>query len=307
MVDITFWGVRGSTPCPCDANRRYGGNTACVSIERPGRAPIILDLGTGLRFFGKTQPTDGTFSGHAFVTHIHWDHVQGLPFFVPVLAPGASLSVRAPRPEADLSLHEAFGQFLRPPYFPVTAEQLHGHIDFVDFDDGDVVEVEGARVLARSVPHVGATNGYRVEVDGVVIAYISDHQQPVDGTDHIAESVLALCEGADLLIHDAQFTPEDFAMKSDWGHCTVDYAVHVAATAGARRLALFHHDPERHDEAVDALLRHARRAGEARGLAEVVAAGEGTTIALAPRPAAPARSSAVVDADAAARVPAGRR
>lgn len=280
MVDITFWGVRGSTPCPCDDNRRYGGNTACVSIERPGRRPIILDLGTGLRFFGQTQPTDGTFAGTAFVTHIHWDHVQGLPFFVPVLAPGAHLSVYAPRPEPGLSLAGAFDEFMRPPYFPVRAEQLHGHIDFVDFVDGETVEVDGATVTARSVPHVGATNGYRVEVDGVVIAYISDHQQPVDGTDTIAEGALALCDGADLVIHDAQFTAPDLAVKADWGHCTVDYAVHVAATAGARRLALFHHDPERHDGAVDALLDHARALGADRGLDEVIAAAEGTTVAL---------------------------
>lgn len=282
MVDITFWGVRGSTPCPCESNRRYGGNTACVTVERPGRTPIILDLGTGLRFFGQTQPIDGTFAGHAFVTHIHWDHVQGLPFFVPVLAPGAQMVVHAPRPEPHLSLADAFGEFMRPPYFPVSAEQLHGHIDFVDFDDGAEVDVDGARVLARSVPHVGATNGYRIEVDDVVIAYISDHQQPVDGTDRVCEGALALCDGADLVIHDAQFTPADFAHKADWGHCTVDYAVHVAATAGAKRLALFHHDPERHDSAVDALVHHARAEGARRGLGEVIAGTEGTTIALSP-------------------------
>jgi phosphoribosyl 1,2-cyclic phosphodiesterase len=289
LVDITFWGVRGSTPCPCPTNQRYGGNTACVTVERPGRTPIILDLGTGLRFFGRTQPHDGTFAGHAFVTHIHWDHVQGLPFFAPVLSPGASLAVYSPRPEPGLSLGEAFDEFMRPPYFPVRTEQLHGHITFTDFDDGAVTEVDGAVVRARSVPHTGATNGYRVEVDDVVIAYISDHQQPVDGTDTIAEGALELCADADLVIHDAQFTPHDFARKSDWGHCTVDYAVHVAATAGARRLALFHHDPERHDEAVDALVDHARVVGAERGLGEVIAAAEGTTIALTAE--APAKAS----------------
>lgn len=292
MVDITFWGVRGSTPCPCDANRRYGGNTACVSVERPGRDPIVLDLGTGLRFFGQTQPQDGSFSGHAFVTHIHWDHVQGLPFFIPVLAPGASLTVRAPRPTDDLSLRDAFGEFLRPPYFPVTTEQLHGHVDFVDFDGGEEVEVEGALVRAETVPHVGATNGYRVEVDGVVIAYISDHQQPIDDPEHVAEGALALCEGADLVIHDAQFTADELARKANWGHCTVDYAAHVAASAGAKRLALFHHDPDRHDAAVDGLLREAQARGAELGLEEVLAAGEGTTISFAPRAAgAPGRGA----------------
>lgn len=292
MANITFWGVRGSTPCPCDSNRRYGGNTACVTIERPGHDPLILDLGTGLRFFGQTQRADGSFSGTAFVTHMHWDHVQGLPFFTPVLAPGARLDVYAPRPQPDLDLASAFGEFMRPPYFPVTAEQLHGHIDFHDFDDA-TVEVDGARVTARTVPHVGATNGYRVEVDDVVIAYISDHQQPVDGTDTVAEGALELCDGADLVIHDAQFTAPDLAVKADWGHCTVDYAVHVAATAGASRLALFHHDPERTDDGVDALLQHAREIGAERGLTEVIAAAEGTTVALsADRAAVRAHSGA---------------
>jgi hypothetical protein len=150
----------------------------------------------------------------------------------------------------------------------------------------------------------------------VVIAYISDHQQPIDGTDTIAEGALALCDGADLVIHDAQFTPDDFSGKSDWGHCTVDYAVHVAATAGASRLALFHHDPERHDEGVDALLRHARQEGAARGLAEVIAAAEGTTVSLLrdgiarPRPVAPASdvvTGAARDAESVRAVAAGRR
>lgn len=300
MANITFWGVRGSTPCPCADNQRYGGNTACVTIERPGHDPIILDLGTGLRFFGKTQPCDGTLSATAFVTHIHWDHVQGLPFFTPVLAPGARLTVHAPRPQPDLSLGEAFGEFMRPPYFPVRAEQLHGHIDFVDLADGDVTEVDGAVVHSRSVPHVGETHGYRVEVDGMVIAYISDHQQPTDGTDRVADGALALCEGADLVIHDAQFVPEEFARKSSWGHCTVDYAVHVAASAGAKRLALFHHDPERNDAAVDALVRHARHLGEERGLDEVIAAAEGTTLSLSPQ-----RRGSCTDLPATAAEPVG--
>lgn len=293
MVDINFWGVRGSTPCPSPTNVRYGGNTACVTIERPGYEPLILDLGTGLRFFGLTQPVDGTFTGHAFVTHLHWDHVQGLPFFTPVLIPGARLRVHSVRPDRHLTVEQAFGQFMRPPYFPVTADQLHGHIDFVDLGDDEVVEVAGATVRARTVPHVGETNGYRVEVDDVVIAYISDHQQPLDDPDRIAEGALALCDGADLVIHDAQFTAPDLALKGNWGHCTVEYAVHVAATAGAKRLALFHHDPSRDDGAVDLLLDGARDMASRRGLDEVIAAAEGTTVALTPaRAAAPTAAAA---------------
>src|SRR5688572_18529000 len=138
LLNVTFYGVRGSTPCPCDANRRYGGNTACVALEVPGCDPIVLDLGTGLRFWGQTQPTDGSFRGAALVTHLHWDHVQGLPFFAPVDRPGARLDIYGPKQENGLSLEEAFEEFMRPPYFPVRASDLRGTIAFHDLDEGDV-------------------------------------------------------------------------------------------------------------------------------------------------------------------------
>lgn len=245
--------------------------------------PIVFDLGTGLRFWGQTLRPDGSFRGTALVTHLHWDHVQGLPFFVPINCPGATLDVYAPRPSTEVSVADAFGDFMRPPYFPVRAADLFGDISFHDAGACDM-QIGPAVVKVRSVPHVGATNGYRVEVGGVVVAYVSDHQQPTDGTDAVAESVLELCDRADLVIHDAQFTPDDLAVKGDWGHCTVEYAVHVAATAGARRLALFHHDPARTDDKVDGLLATARRLGAERGLTEVIAASEGLTVALSAPP-----------------------
>ena len=129
-MNVTFYGVRGSTPCPCASNTRYGGNTACVALEAAGCDPIVLDLGTGLRFFGETQPNDGSFRGHALVTHLHWDHVQGLPFFTPVNRPGAALDIYGP-PQDGMSLEEAFGEFMRPPYFPVRVADLAGDIRFL--------------------------------------------------------------------------------------------------------------------------------------------------------------------------------
>ncbi|MCU1453312.1 MAG: fold metallo-hydrolase [Acidimicrobiales bacterium] len=276
-MNVTFWGVRGSTPCPCEENLRYGGNTACVSIDAPGLDPIVLDLGTGLRFWGQQLPTDGSFHGLALVTHLHWDHVQGLPFFSPINAPGASLDVHAPRQRGQ-SVADMFDDFMRPPYFPVRATDLFGDIRFHDSSDTELTWGR-ARVLVRDVPHVGETNGYRIELDGLVIAYISDHQQPV-GSDGIADSVIELCRDADLLIHDAQYDPDEFAVKSNWGHCTVDYAVQVAAAAGVRRLALFHHDPSHADHDVDRLLAGARQTSVRVGGPEVIAAAEGTTIAL---------------------------
>jgi len=277
-LNVTFFGVRGSTPCPCQDNRRYGGNTACVAVESPGFEPIVLDLGTGLRFWGETLPKDGTFRGHALVTHLHWDHVQGLPFFVPALIPGSRLDIYGPVQDG-ITLAEAFEEFMRPPYFPVRVADLPGDIRFHDLADGEHV-VGGAKVTVRTVPHIGPTSGYRVEIDGRSVVYIPDHQQPLDGGYEIAPQVLELCDGADLLIHDAQYTPEEFIVKAHWGHCTVDYAMAVAREAGVRRLALFHHDPSHCDDLVDELLLRCRDRASAMGIEEVIAAFEGLTVNL---------------------------
>lgn len=242
----------------------------------------MLDLGTGLRLFGETQPRDGTFRGTAFVTHIHWDHVQGLPFFVPALQAGAHLDIYGPAQGDGVSLKDAFDEFMRPPFFPVRASQLPGTIRFHDISDTQLA-VGNAKVIVRSVPHVGATNGYRVEWDGVSVAYISDHQSPMHAGDEgatIADSVLELAQGVDVLIHDAQYWPGEWRGKNDWGHCTVDYAVHVAKVAGAKRLALFHHDPAHDDAEVDKVLAHARLRAAGTSIDEVFAAYEGLTISF---------------------------
>ncbi len=277
-MEVSFFGVRGSTPCSSDDNRRYGGNTACVVIERAGHNPIILDLGTGLRFFGLNRVHPEPFRASALVSHLHWDHVQGIPFFPPLLVEGSRLDLYAPK-QCDGSLEDTVRSFLSPPYFPVDIDALPCRLAFHEVDPG-VLEVEDATVLVAEVPHVGPTLGYRVEVEGVSVAYISDHQQPGVGSTEVNAGVLELCEGVDLLIHDAQFDDLEFAMRSTWGHCTVDYAVEVAVQAGARTLALFHHDPSHTDGHIDELLESASEQADRRGLAEVIAAHEGLTVAF---------------------------
>ena len=277
-MNVTFYGVRGSTPCSCESNRRYGGNTACVAIELPGLDPIVLDLGTGLRFWGADLPVDAPFRGHALVTHLHWDHVQGLPFFTPVLRPESSLDIYAPA-ASDADLAGAFDEFMSPPYFPVRVADLPGEMRFHAVTDTEFA-IGDAKITARSVPHIGETSGYRIERDGVSVVYISDHQQPTDGSMAVPDAVLELCEGADLLIHDAQYTASEFVLKSDWGHCTVDFAVAVAAQAGVHRLALFHHDPSHDDMVIDSLLLEAREQAVGTGIREVIAAGEGVSLSL---------------------------
>jgi phosphoribosyl 1,2-cyclic phosphodiesterase len=279
VLNVTFYGVRGSTPCPCEENQRYGGNTACVVLESPGAEPVVCDMGTGLRYWGQTQPHDGTFAAHALVTHLHFDHVQGLPFLAPADRAGARLDVYAPPQEGE-SLADAFAGFIRPPYFPVRWSDLRGEYRFHEVASTELV-VGDAKVWVRDVPHVGRTNGYRIELGGATVAYVSDHQMPRDDDTQVAASVLALADGVDLLVHDAQYLPEEFSEKFDWGHCTVDYAVRVALQAGAKRLALFHHDPAHDDDAVDRLLERARGCVPAGSALEVLAAAEGLTITLA--------------------------
>lgn len=276
-MQITFYGVRGSCPCPSPQNQRYGGNTACTVLEMPGESPIILDLGTGLRRYGEVQPVDGSFVGTALLTHIHWDHVQGLPFFPPIDRPGAHLDIYGPVQDEG-TLGTVFGDFMRPPYFPVHFSDLRGEIEFHDVDKDDL-EINGAKVKVRAVPHCGPTVGYRIEWGGVVVAYVSDHQAP-QSLDTVADSVLELCEKADLLIHDAQYTPEEFEQKAHWGHCTIDYALQVAKQAGVKTLSLFHHDPAHDDETMDQLVAGARASSVVVGGPVVVAAVDGLTIDL---------------------------
>lgn len=276
-MQVTFFGVRGSTPCNGDDIAKYGGNTSCVAVRVPGEDPLFFDLGTGARYFGRTLAQDGTFRGTCLLSHLHWDHTQGLPFFTPLLSEGALLDVYAPAQEDGRTVAEVIGAGIRPPLFPVTIEQLPGQIRFHDVGD-DEFRVGKVKVTSRLVPHVGPTLGYRVEHGGCTVAYLSDHQQPYDGSFSVSDGAREIAEGADLLIHDSQYTPHEFQAKATWGHCTSDYAIWLAQHCGVRQLALFHHDPSRTDAALDEWGRcTVSAAARLRGL-EIVAAYEGLTL-----------------------------
>lgn len=279
---VTFHGVRGSTPCHDPEMLRYGGNTSCVSLDIDGADPVLFDLGTGLRYFGKALGPGSTFVGTCLLSHVHWDHIQGLPFFSPLLQDGSEILLYGPVQEGDATLESVFADTICPPLFPVDLAVLPGDIDFVEcWESGFRIPGPGTPidVLSRPIPHVGNTLGYRVTAHGRSVAYLSDHQMPADGTREMSAGALELCAGADLVIHDAQYTPAEFARKSDWGHCTIDYAVWVAAQAGAKRLALFHHDPSHDDDTLDRLAAAAVECGREFDL-EVFAAREGQTIDL---------------------------
>lgn len=253
-VSVTFYGVRGSTPCHGPDTVKYGGNTSCVAIQSDGNRPLLLDMGTGLRYFGldHQQTHDEPLDAVALVTHLHWDHIQGLPFFGPILREGAHLEIYGPRQDDDRSFVSAISQAFSQPTFPVGLHDLRGKFDFHDVDDSEFT-IDQYRVLSRRVPHLGPTVGYRIELGDVAIAYISDHQQPTDGSFEVPDGVRELARDADLLIHDSQYTEAEFEHKGHWGHCTPGFAVRIARECGVRRLALYHHDPDRTDVELDSV------------------------------------------------------
>jgi phosphoribosyl 1,2-cyclic phosphodiesterase len=251
-------------------------------VEVDGEPPLILDLGTGLRALGDYLQSPLKAAGvplhaSALLTHLHYDHVLGLPFFAPMRDPGAVLDIYGPSQEGA-SLHDVLSGMVKPPFFPVHMADFRGELRFHDLDGSADFSLGSTRVKVRPIPHLGHTLGYRLEADGRAVVYISDHQAPLDRRT-VDKQVLELCDGADLVIHDAQYTDEEFVTLSDWGHSTAVYAVLVARESGARRLSLFHHDPAHTDKEIDRMLSHARRLASKQTL-DVSAAYEGGSVDL---------------------------
>ena len=255
-------GVRGSTPAPGPEFVRYGGNTSCVAVAADNDLPsLVLDAGTGLQRLSRLM-SGQPFRGSVLIGHLHWDHTHGIPFFPAGDNPGSKVTVYMPQqgdPEAVLE------RAISPPHFPITPKELRGEWSFHGLDEGEH-EIEGFRVLAREIPHKGGrTFGYRVSDGARTMTYMSDHSPTSlgdgpDGLGEYHEAALALARDADVLIHDAQYTPEEFTIKRNFGHSAIDYAVTFARIAGVGRLLLFHHDPARTDDQLDAIVSHYRKA-----------------------------------------------
>jgi phosphoribosyl 1,2-cyclic phosphodiesterase len=286
---------------------RYGGNTSCVEVrvaDDPDAPHIIIDAGTGLRKLGKEMMQGpygaGRGKSHLLVSHTHWDHIQGLPFFAPLYQKGNELFVYA-RQRDDTHLRAVFASQTDSAYFPVPFDEAQANVHFRELVEGAKFEIGPVKVACTRLNHPWIAMAYRVEYEGKAVAYVTDtapfrdilieqeyiRQPPRQGDPLTPEDeaklaamrdgVVRLCEGADLVIYDTQFTPEEYVQKPHWGHSCPEDAIEIARAAGAQNVVLFHHAPERTDDQIDALLAYHRERTDDLGL---VAASEGMELTV---------------------------
>ncbi len=253
---VRFWGVRGSIPTPSPANLKYGGNTPCVEVRSSAGHLMILDAGSGLRPLGQSLTGPNGGEGHpilVFMTHYHWDHIQGFPFFEPLYSPDNSLVVYGFTSERT-SVDRALGEQMANPYFPVDLSVLRAKVQYERIGE-ETREFDGVRVSTRFLNHPQGALAYRIEDGKRVMVFATDHEH---GKEPFDSNLRALAENADLLIYDAQYTPEEYQHKAGWGHSTWLEGVRLAREVGVKELILFHHDPGHSDFLIDSIVQEAR-------------------------------------------------
>jgi phosphoribosyl 1,2-cyclic phosphodiesterase len=256
---LKIWGCRGSIPAPGPDTVTHGGNTSCVEVMRGDEAALVLDAGTGIRALGLDLVRRGTRRIHLFLTHLHLDHLEGLRFFAPIWDEKVTLEIWGPR-SPMLGLRERILRAFSPPLFPLDFRDVPARVAFHDLP-GEPWRGEGISLFADLVLHPGPTLGFRLETGSSSLAYLPDHEPALAGIagrspDWISGGALAA--GADLVLHDAQFLDEEYDARIGWGHSSVDDAVAFCNAVDARRLVLFHHEPERSDHALELLQDRAR-------------------------------------------------
>ncbi len=305
-MKVRFWGVRGSFPVPGLSTNRYGGNTSCVEVCPRNASPIVIDAGTGIRRLGKLLMEgrfgEGRGTAHLLISHTHWDHIQGLPFFSPLYKRGNTLHVFA-RQRDDVHLRAVFASQTEDPYFPVPLASLKADIRFYELMEGQQFQIGKAKISCTRLNHPWIAIAYRVEADGAAVVYASDTApftdilleqefisqppklgDPLDPADmaklnSMCEGLIRLAKDADVLIFDTQFTQAEYMQRPHWGHSTPDDAVVIARAANVKTLVLYHHAPGRSDDEQDRIL-HECRVKLVGEKFEVLAAYEGLELTL---------------------------
>jgi phosphoribosyl 1,2-cyclic phosphodiesterase len=277
-VKVTFWGTRGSIASAGPATQRYGGNTACAQVVAADGTLLILDAGSGIRALGDVMAPD-TERVDILLTHLHMDHIQGLGFFGPMFRPGVAVHVWGP-PSATLDLRARLSRYLSPPLFPVRLRDLTSRVELHNAPE-QPTRIGPFDVTAAAIVHPGPTVGYRVVEDGTSLVYLPDHEPALGDSPFPGAPAWTsghdLAAGADLLIHDAQYFPEERRDRIGWGHSSWIEAARFAQLVGARRMACFHHDPAHDDPTIDRLVE--ATAAMADGV-DVFGAREGQTISV---------------------------
>lgn len=289
-LHLRFWGTRGSIASPGPETVRHGGNTSCVEVRGADGRLAILDAGTGIRGLGHALLAgagSAPLDGDVYLTHAHWDHIQGLPFFAPLYEARHRFRIRS-SPALARRVERAVREQMSPEVFPIPFEQVRADITFGGVDDGATPAAGTLAVTAHPARHPGGALGYRVAArnpDGPALVYLPDNELDPDAAyDAPADwrsRLVSFVRGAALLVHDAMYTSEEAATRRGWGHSSVEQAVQLALDAGVPRLALFHHRPERSDDELDALVDRCRTHAAAHGgTLDVLAASEGLALTL---------------------------
>lgn len=292
-MQVTFWGVRGSYPVPGPDTVRYGGHTSCVEVRSDEGGVLIADAGTGLRGLGQklaAEQDEGPGQYHVILSHVHWDHIQGLPFFQPAYLPGTRISIYALRAATD-ELQQVIGGITRHEFFPVPLEAVPADFEFHEVTPGKGFAVADFELVPFALNHPFGAVGYRINGDGTSLGYVSDtapftgllHKQhflagPEEPSaedrrilDGMREELRQALRGTDTVIFDTQFLPEEFEKFPHWGHSTPDHALELISGLGVRRLVLYHHAPSHTDKIMDQMEDTYRDRGNQRGVQVVVA------------------------------------
>lgn len=291
---VRFWGTRGSIATPGPTTIRYGGNTSCVEATSEAGTLLILDCGTGARLLGNNllKTCSKPIRGHIFLTHTHWDHIQGFPFFAPVFLANNEFMIYGPA-DGERHLEEALAGQMQYTYFPVELDTIGAALACRDMGEGEF-QIDDVHVRCQFLNHPAVTLGYRLTVGEATVIYCTDHEpfSPTlfrhDASSHTIGDIVhagdrrhaEFLTGADLVIHDAQYTVEEYETKRNWGHSTIDYVVEISLASGVKRLALFHHDPSHDDRTLDAVQAYARSLVAGRGDLDVFCAREGSVVQL---------------------------